>query len=114
MREVTESVLRFTWAMSLTGIRQAANLITPRQGWQKGTRELDAMSGAAAREMGETLRTFYRAGDRLQAGMLDTASRLFRPSWSEPGQVLDETWEALDRTRAAIRDELAGEGDRDA
>ncbi len=108
MREVTESVLRFTWAMSLVGLRQATNILMPRQGWAKSTRELDAMSNAAAREMGETMRAFYRAGDRLQAGALDTAARLFSSSWSEPGKLLNDTWESLDRTRAAVRDEVAG------
>lgn len=107
MREVTESVLRFTWAMSLVGVRQAANLLTPRRGWETTTRELDAVSGAAGREMGETMRGFYRAGDRLQAGMVDTVSRLFTGSWSEPGKALNDVWESLDRTRAAVREELS-------
>jgi len=113
MREMTESVLRFTWALSLVGLRQAANVVLPRQGWQeKSRRELDALSATAAREMGETMRTFYRAGDRFQAGALDTAARLFSASWSLPGARLNDVWESLDRTRAAVRD--GKRGGRDA
>lgn len=109
MREMTESVLRFTWAMSLVGLRQAANAFLPRGDWkERSRRELDALSATAAREMGETMRAFYRAGDRCQAGALDTASRLFSAAWSRPGARLNEVWEALDRTRAAARGEKGG------
>lgn len=110
---MTESILRFTWAMSLVGLRQAANVILPGKGWQeRNRRELDALSATATRDMGEKMRGFYRAGDRFQAGALDTAARLFSASWSRPGARLNEVWEALDRTRAAARAEKRG--DRDA
>lgn len=109
MKEMTESVLRFTWAMSLVGLRQAADIVLPRRdGKERSRRALDALSAAASREMGETMRGFYRAGDRFQAGALDTASRLFSAAWSQPGARWNEIWESLDRTRAAARSEKGG------
>ncbi len=103
MRDLTRSLFRFSWAMSMLGARQAANLVTPRSGWDRSVETFDAISRAAAEQMGETLRGFYKAGDRFQDGMLDTASRLGETSWSNPGQAMNETWEALDRTFAGVR-----------
>jgi len=107
MRKVTESLFRFGWAMSTFGLQQVLNLASPRRGWDDAERGFDAVAGAAAREMDEAIRTYYRAGDRLQSGLVDTASRLFSGRWSEPGAVMNEAWESLDRTRARVQEALA-------
>ncbi len=101
MRELVGSMFRFSWAMSVLGARQAANLITPRKGWDRSVEAFDAVSLAAADEMGETMKSFYDAGDRLQSGMVDTASRMFGGTWSD--QVMNKTWEAVDRTCAGMK-----------
>ena len=99
MREMTRSLLRFGWSMSLFGLRQTAYLAR-RPGWDRARQSLDAVSHAAAREMGEAVRSYYKAGDRFQSGLVDTAARLFSDSWYEPGQLMNEVWESLDRTEA--------------
>ncbi|HEX9735751.1 MAG TPA: hypothetical protein VGG06_27645 [Thermoanaerobaculia bacterium] len=109
MRKVTESLFRFGWAMTTFGLQQALHLAAPRRGWDEAERGFDAIAAAAAKEMDEALRTYYRAGDRLQAGLVDTASRLFSSRWSEPGELMNETWESLDRTRARVQEALAEE-----
>lgn len=109
MRKVTESLFRFGWAMSMFGLQQALHLASPRRGWDEAEHGFDAVSGAAAGEMEETLRTYYRAGDNLQSGLVDTVSRLFSGRWSQPGEVLNEAWESLDRTRARVQEALAEE-----
>ena len=99
MRDLARSMIRFSWAMSVLGARQAANLISPREGgWKRSTEAFDAVSHAAAEEMGETMKGLYQAGDRLQSGMVDTMSRMLRGS-SENDRVMNETWEALDRSQ---------------
>ncbi len=107
MRDLARSMIRFSWAMSVLGARQAANLFTPRQGWDRSAEAFDSVSHAAEKEMGETLKSFYRAGDRLQSGMVDTASRMFRGKWTEPGKVMNETWEAVDHTWTGMKDEFS-------
>ncbi len=90
MRDLARSMIRFSWAMSVLGARQAANLVTPREGWARSTESFDAVSHAAANHMGETMKGFYKAGDRLQSGMVDTLSRVARGNWAEPGKTMNE------------------------
>ncbi len=107
MRDLARSMIRFSWAMSVLGARQAANIFTPREGWERSTESLDAVSHAAADQMGETMKGLYRAGDRFQSGMVDTVSRAFRGQWSDPGTTLNEAWESVDRTWTGVKDELS-------
>jgi len=96
-----EEKLRFDASVPVEEI-----LLEP-EGWDEAERGFDAVAGAAAKEMDEAFRTYYRAGDRLQSGLVDTASRLFSGRWSEPGELMNETWESLDRTRARVQEALA-------
>ncbi|MCP3963356.1 MAG: hypothetical protein GY719_36420 [bacterium] len=107
MRDLARSMIRFSWAMSVLGARQMSNFVSPREGWDRSADAFDAVSHAAAEEMGETMKSFYRAGDRLQSGMVDSMSRLVRGNWSDPGKPLNEAWESVDRTWTGIKDELA-------
>ncbi len=106
MRDLARSMIRFSWAMSVLGARQAANLLAPRQGWDRSAEAFDAVSHAAAEEMGETMKSVYQAGDRLQSGMVDTVSRMFGGGWSEPGKVMNQAWESVDRTWTGVKDEF--------
>ena len=106
MRDLARSMIRFSWAMSMFGARQAANLVSPRDGWDRSADTFDAVSHAARDQMGETMRGFYKAGDRLQSGMVDTMARLFRGTWSDPGKTVNEMWEQLDRTWTGMKEDL--------
>jgi hypothetical protein len=72
MRNLTRSVASFSWAMSLFGVEQMANLISPR-------RAADAF-GAVARSaqgvLGPGLRSAFQTGDRLQRSMVDLSFSL--------------------------------------
>src|SRR6187549_2050981 len=72
MRNLTRSVASFSWAMSLFGVEQVANLISPR-------RVGDAF-GAVARStegaLGPGLRAAFQTGDRLQRSMVDLSFSL--------------------------------------
>jgi len=72
MRNLTRSVASFSWAMSLFGAEQMANLISPR-------RAADAF-GTVARStegaLGPGLRSAFQAGDRLQRAMVDVSFSL--------------------------------------
>ena len=107
MRDLARSMIRFSWAMSVLGARQAANLVSPRDGWDRSADAFDAVSHAAAEEMGETMENFYKAGDRFQSGMVDTVSRLFRGTWSDPGKTMNEAWESVDRTWTGMKDDVS-------
>lgn len=106
MRDLARSMFRFSWAMSVLGARQVTNLLSP-DGWNRSADALDAVSDAASKEMGETMEGYYKAGDRLQSGLVDTVSRVAQGSWNEPGKVMNDTWEAVDRTWSGVKEELS-------
>ncbi len=106
MRDLARSMFRFSWAMSVLSARQAANLISPRDGWDRSAESFNAVSHAAVGQMGETMKGFYEAGDRFQAGMVDTASRAFSGSWGDPGKMMNRTWESVERTWTGMKDNV--------
>ena len=107
MRDLARSMFRFSWAMSVLGARQVANFLSPGDGWDRSADSLDAVSNAASKEMGETMQGYYKAGDRLQSGVVDTMSRVVEGSWNEPGKVMNDTWEAVDRTWSGVKEDLS-------
>ena len=91
------------------GVQQAMHLAQPRRGWDDATRQLDTLSHDASQKLGSTLQTYFRAGDQLAGGLVDTTSRLFQDVWSEPGSSVNEAWESLDRTRSRVREAFSEE-----
>jgi hypothetical protein len=79
MREFTKSIVRYTWAMSLFGVQQAFNLVTPQGQCQDhpATNAFNSVAGAARQELGNTLASTYRAGDNLQRGLVDATFSVF-------------------------------------
>jgi hypothetical protein len=65
--ELVKSVLGFSWAMSLFGLRSLGNLADPR----RAASSLDAVKQAAAGELGDGLRDLLQAGEQLQGNLVD-------------------------------------------
>src|SRR5262245_18932527 len=81
MRELTKSMFSFSWAMSLYGLQQLANLSAPTQ----GTKAFDHVTEATEEVLGDLLKATFRAGDNLQKGVVDLTLALltlqaFKPS----------------------------------
>ena len=74
MREFTKSTLSFSWAMSLFGLKQLANLITNEN--ERPTEEAASAFDTATQAMGRQFDTMFQgmfqAGDELQREMVDT------------------------------------------
>jgi len=104
MRDLTKSMVRFSWAMTMLGVRQATMLVRDR----RDNTLLDAVSHAAETQMSGVVRTLYRTGDHLQSAAVDTAAEIASGSWTNPASALSKglrgTWEALDHSRTATRD----------
>ena len=79
MREFTKSMLSFSWAMSLFGVQQSANLLSPA----KATKAFNHVTDASEQELGDLLKTTFDAGERLQRGAVDLTLGLFT------GEALD-------------------------
>lgn len=71
MRELTKSVLSFTWSMSVFGFSQAASLLAPRQ----AAAAFDDVTRRTEEQLGSFTRPIFTAGDRVQRGLVDLAFR---------------------------------------
>ncbi|MBI2187385.1 MAG: hypothetical protein HYU37_09760 [Acidobacteria bacterium] len=72
MRDITKSMLSYSWAMSMFGIQQATNLF--RRGQRTDNRAAEAfedVTGTVVEQFDETFKSAFRAGDNLQRGMVD-------------------------------------------
>ena len=79
MWELPKSVLSFSWAMSLFGLQQMANLFAP----SKAAKAFEDVTQATEAELSGVLRTAFRAGNTLQRDVVDLTFGAFT------GQVLD-------------------------
>jgi hypothetical protein len=73
MRELTKSVLSFSWAISLLGMKQAANLVTP--GNESSSKRVgnvfDSITETAVGQLDESMKGVFRSGDNMQNRMVD-------------------------------------------
>ena len=67
MRELTKSISSFSWAMSMFGLQQAANLLSP----STACNAFDSVTKASTEQLGEVLKTTFSTGDKLQRGAID-------------------------------------------
>lgn len=85
MRELLKSMFRFSWGMSLFGMRQMATMLEGREGGERAGESFDEVAKAAETELGEGLGELYRRGDRLQRRAMDaTLGRSGRPAGGGP------------------------------
>src|SRR5918999_1249535 len=75
MRDLIKATARRSWAMSLLGVKSAADLFTrlgsPAAPGQPPSAALDEVAQAAQRQLGGELEALYQTGDRLQSGLVD-------------------------------------------
>jgi len=67
MREFTKSILSFSWVMTLFGVQQTANLMSP----EKTAKAFNSVTQATEGEFGDVLKASFNVGDRLQRSLLD-------------------------------------------
>lgn len=69
MRELTKSMMSFTWAVSLFSLDRAAGLFNPRPGAEAGS--YDRVTRAMREQLGGLTGPAFRAGDNMQRAMVD-------------------------------------------
>jgi haloalkane dehalogenase len=94
MNEITKSAFSFTWALSVFGVQQMANLFSP----SRAAKAFDDVTRAAEGELGDVLRGAFKAGDVLQRGLIDVAL-----GWTSMGSTANgpSTYEVPDGTISA-------------
>ena len=74
MRELAKSAVRYTWAMSLFGVQQAANVLTPaslRQPTRRANSAFFSVKQAAEVQFEDIVFAAYQVGDEVQRGLTD-------------------------------------------
>src|SRR6266478_6182419 len=74
MRDFTKSMMSYTWAMSMFGVQQMLNLLTPGQGRDQTTKAAKAFNNvtdATVQTFDKTLKEAFDTGDKMQKGMVD-------------------------------------------
>src|SRR5690349_4167549 len=74
MRDFSKAMLRFTWAMSLFGVRQTLDVLNPRSRSQDSTGTagaFDDVTDTMIRQFGDSLRQTFEVGNRLQQEIID-------------------------------------------
>ena len=91
MREFTKSMVSFSWAMSLFGIQQVANVFTrpdPNRPKHKTTEAFDSVTQSTEAQLGDILKETFKAGDKLQRQMVGMMFGSFMPRGMNPGQMM--------------------------
>jgi hypothetical protein len=104
MRELTRSLFSYGWAMSMFGVQQIVNLVTPSKPGQPNPAKeaFDHVTAATANELGDGLRQTFHAGDQMQKQMIDM---MFAPLMGgcDAGGLIRKGAEMMNRGTDTVR-----------
>lgn len=84
IRDLAKSANSFSWSLSLLTLKQGLSLLRPGQ--QSSGDLFAPMTQVAVGQLDESMKGFFRAGDSMQAGMVDMAFTMMNPvNWMNPG-----------------------------
>lgn len=73
LRELTRSMMSFTWGLSVFGLAQAGNLLSPG----RAVAALDEVTRSAREQLGPLTRPFFDLGNNVQRSFVDLTFRAF-------------------------------------
>jgi hypothetical protein len=98
IRDLTKSMISFSWGMSLFGGKQVVNLLTP----EKATAAFNAVTRATEEQLGDVLKGAFKAGDQLQRGMVDMTFGLLTLEAFNPNQMMKMATDTLKQSTGAF------------
>jgi hypothetical protein len=105
IRDLTKSMLSFSWAMSLFGVNQLTNTLipqTPSQPTHRATTAFNNVTQATEEQLGSTLKGVFKAGDQLQRGMVDLMFGFLSLEAFNPSQLMRMTSDMMRQTTGAF------------
>jgi len=116
MRELSKSMLSFSWALSLLGMKQAMNLLRPSTGSQGAANVLDPITQTVVGQLDESMKGIFRSGDNMQSKAVDMMASMLNPGdWMSPcrrttsnGFTAPQSSESPPRTPVAATPASAG------
>jgi hypothetical protein len=97
IRDLTKSMISFSWAMSLFGTKQLANILMP----EKATAAFNAVTQATEEQLGDVLKGAFRAGDQLQKGMVDMTFSFLTLEAFNPSRMMKMASDTMRQTMGA-------------
>lgn len=98
MRDFTKSMFSFSWALSLFGIQQTANLLSPG----KAARAFESVTQATQSQMNDALKMTFDAGDRLQRSAVDLMFGFLSGEALNPNRMMRMTADAARESANAM------------
>ena len=105
IRDLTKSMLSFSWAMSLFGIEQLTNTLIPQSPSQpnhRATTAFNAVTHVAEEQLNGMLKGVFKAGDQLQRGMVDLMLGFLSLEAANPSQIMRTTSDMMRQTAGAF------------
>jgi hypothetical protein len=105
IRDLTKSMLSFSWAMSLFGVEQLANTLipqTPSQPNHRATTAFNAVTQVTEEQLSGVFKGAFRAGDQLQRGMVDLMFGMLSLETFNPSQMMRMTSDMMRQTTGAL------------
>jgi hypothetical protein len=100
MRDMTKSMMSFSWAMSMFGLKQALALFNPQSAGNAAA-SFEEVTRATESQLGSLTRSTFQAGDRLQRGMIDMAFGMLGWGAWNPNEMMRMGTDAVQRTAQA-------------
>src|SRR5713101_24063 len=104
MREFTKSIFSFSWAMSLFGVQQTTNLLSPA----KAAKAFDAVTEATEGQFTDVLKASFDAGDKLQRNAVDLTLGMFSGEALNPNKWIRMASDAAKQSAEAVTKGLQG------
>lgn len=96
--ELALAMIRLPWALGFWTLQQIGGLANPARPLAHTVRDLEDLRQAASRPLEGPLGDLHRAGDRLQAGLVDSAGSLTGGRGRDHPGPLENAWQTLSRT----------------
>jgi phage-related minor tail protein len=104
MREFTKSFFSFSWAMSLFGVQQTANLMSP----EKAAKAFNSVTEATEGQFSELLKTTFNAADELQRSAVDLTLGMVAGETLNPNKWMRMASDAAKRSAEAVTKGVQG------
>jgi len=104
MREFTKSIFSFSWAMSMFGVQQATNLLSP----DKAAKAFDSVTETTAGQFTDALKTTFNAGDKMQRSAVDLTLGVFTGEALNPNKWVRMASDAAKQSAEAVTKGVQG------
>jgi hypothetical protein len=111
VRDLTKSLLSFSWSMSLFGMKQVTNVLSPQnpsQAMHKAAMAFDSVTKATEGQLGGTLDGVFKAGDQLQKGVVDLTLGFLSLEALNPSQMMRMTSDMVKQSTTTFGQTMRG------